>query len=186
MTDIMDVVDKPLLIAQLGEPVLRQEAAVVEDFNSPELVRFIEQMLASMLTAGGVGIAAPQVFCSRQIMIIASKPNQRYPNAPQMQPLVMLNPHIKSQYGEVNLDWEGCLSVPGIRGWVPRQQNVEVNYQDRAGKSQFIRLNGFVARIFLHEYDHLIGLSFVDRVTDSQFLVAESVWKKILSGDITI
>lgn len=174
--------DNPLTIAQIGEPVLRGVAAKVDDFGS-DTQAFIDQMLDSMNQAGGVGIAAPQVFCPKQIMIIASKANARYPDAPDMPPLVMINPQIKSLHGDIISDWEGCLSVPGIRGWIPRYQNVDIDYQDRHGKSQFIALNGFVARIFQHEQDHLEGLTFVDRVTDNKHLVAESVLPKICSGD---
>ncbi|MFT4930040.1 MAG: peptide deformylase [Phenylobacterium sp.] len=177
--------NQPLAIAQIGEPILRVAATAVDNFDCENLKVFIDKMLASMLEAGGVGIAAPQVFCPQQIMIIASKPNARYPNAPQMEPLVMLNPQIKALHGQIYSDWEGCLSVPGIRGWVPRSQRVDVDYQDAQGNLQSIALEGFVARIFQHEHDHLVGLTFVDRVADNQHLVAESVFKKILDGDIS-
>ncbi|NQZ08035.1 MAG: peptide deformylase [Algicola sp.] len=176
--------EKSFAIAQIGEPVLREKAVAVEDFACIELNRFIDKLLASMISAGGVGIAAPQVSCGQQIMIIASKPNARYPDAPQMDPLVLINPQIKLLHGPIVSDWEGCLSVPGIRGFVSRHENVDIEYQDRDGNSQAARFSGFVARIFQHEHDHLVGLTFVDRVSSNQHLVAESVLPKILSGEI--
>ena len=171
-------------IAQLGESVLNQPAQVVVDFSCEKLASFIDCLLASMLDAGGVGIAAPQVFYSQQIMIIASRPNVRYPSAPQMDPLVMINPVIITTKGKVVYDWEGCLSVPGIRGWVGRHDEVQVRFQDQQGIEHQLELQGFVARIFLHEYDHLIGHTFVDRVESNRHLVAESVFLKILKDEI--
>jgi peptide deformylase len=176
--------EEGFVIAQIGEPVLREIAVAVEDFACIELNRFIDKLLASMIGAGGVGIAAPQVSCGRQIMVIASKPNARYPDAPQMEPLVLINPQIKLLHGPIVSDWEGCLSVPGIRGLVPRHENVDIEYQDHDGNSQAAQFSGFVARIFLHEHDHLVGLTFVDRVSSNQHLVAESILPKILSGEI--
>jgi peptide deformylase len=147
---------------------------------------FIDQMLAAMLAAGGVGIAAPQVFCSKQIMVIASKPNDRYPDAPDMEPLVMINPQIKLLLGDIVRDWEGCLSVPGIRGWIPRHDAVDVDFQSRDGGHQSISLRGFTARIFQHEHDHLVGLTFVDRVTDIQHLVSIALAPRYISGELQL
>ena len=171
-------------IAQIGEPILRQQAKMVVDFEGEFLSELLDQMLASMMTRGGVGIAAPQIFQPWQVMIIASRPNVRYPDAPQMEPLELINPTIEKQHGPLVNDWEGCLSVPGVRGWVSRHDCVDINYQDRYGESHQLQLNGFVARIFLHEYDHLIGKTFVDRVDCSTHIVAESVLSKIFSGEI--
>jgi peptide deformylase len=177
--------DDTFAIAQIGEPVLRQTALPVENFGCESLHGFIDKLLASMINAGGVGIAAPQVFHPEQIMIIASKPNARYPDAPQMAPLVMINPQIDRLHGDIVSDWEGCLSVPGIRGYVPRHENVDVSYQDRNGEHHRVKFTGFVARIFQHEQDHLVGMTFIDRVSINRHLVAESVLPKILSGELT-
>lgn len=178
--------NEPLNIAQLGEFVLKQNAEPVDNFDSPELTRFVDELLAAMLKAQGIGIAAPQVFCPRQIMIIASKPNARYPEAPNMAPLVLINPQITSLYGDVSSDWEGCLSVPGIRGYVPRHEHVDITYQDCHGKRFDKTFSGFVGRIFQHEYDHLIGKTFVDRVTTPAHLIAESLLPKFLSGELKV
>lgn len=171
-------------IAQLGEPVLKQVAVEVTDFNCHELNAFVDKLLAAMLSAQGIGIAAPQVFDNRRIMVIASRPNSRYPNAPLMEPLVMINPQIKSLYGDVVSDWEGCLSVPGIRGFVPRFDKAEVVYHDRQGKVHQVVFEGFVARVFQHEYDHLEGRTFVDAVKSNQHLIAEALLPRVLSGEL--
>ncbi len=174
------------IIAKLGEPVLRQPAVAVTDFSDASLSAFVDRMLGAMIKAGGVGIAAPQVFDNRRIMIIASKPNPRYPNAPAMAPLVMINPVVKQFYGEKVADWEGCLSVPGIRGLVARFDKVDVSFNDVSGQTIEMTLDGFVARIFAHEFDHLEGRTFVDAVKSPRHLIAETLLPKVLSGDIVL
>ena len=174
----------PLVISQLGDPVLRQTAKPVTDFDCADLDGFVDALLAAMFNKQGVGIAAPQVGHSLQLMVIASRPNPRYPDAVQMDPLVMVNPQVLGYEGQIESDWEGCLSVPGIRGYVPRYQSVKVRYQDRKGVHHQCQFDGFVARIFQHEMDHLLGLSFVDRVASTRHLIAESLLGSILSGEL--
>src|ERR1700677_3452953 len=110
-------------IAQLGHPVLR---APVEPVNFPasgSIRMLVADMLETMRDANGVGIAAPQVFESVAIFIVASRPNPRYPDAPSMEPEVVVNPEIIERSPDVVKDWEGCLSIPGIRGEVPRHRH---------------------------------------------------------------
>nr|WP_067665561.1 peptide deformylase [Ferrimonas marina] len=164
-------------IAQLGETVLRQHADPVTEFD-PALAQLLQQMQATMEQAGGVGIAAPQVGVGRQALIIASKPNARYPDAPLMAPMALINPQIEATGGDEVGAWEGCLSVPGLRGFVHRPDEVQVRYQDIDGQWQRTTLTGFPARILLHEYDHLIGKTFLDRVSSTEDLVATSVWER--------
>ena len=164
-----------LHIAKLGEPVLRKAAVPVQRFDE-SLHHFVTRLQTKMMEAGGVGIAAPQVFCARQIMIIASKPNKRYPDAPEMEPLVVINPRIIAKSKDSIVDWEGCLSIPGIRGQVPRADWVEVFYQNIHGEVQRRRFEGFLARIFLHEYDHLIGRAWIDSVQDNRHIISEDVY----------
>lgn len=164
-----------LQIAKLGEPVLRQVAVPVAQFDET-LRNFVTRLQAKMAEAGGVGIAAPQVFCAKQIMIIASKPNNRYPEAPEMEPLVVINPRIIAKSKDTLVDWEGCLSIPGIRGQVPRADWVEVFFQNTTGEMQRRRFDGFLARIFLHEYDHLIGQAWIDSVQDNRNIISEEVY----------
>jgi peptide deformylase len=165
-------------IAQVGEEVLRTPAKQVElsEFTQESLITFIDELLATMLEADGIGIAAPQVFDPRAIMIIASRPNPRYPDAPDMQPLVMINPAIKQCSENKVWEWEGCLSVPGLRGRIERPDTVDVDYLDTEGQAQNIKLEGFVARIFLHEFDHLIGKTWLDHITSTEDIMANDVW----------
>ncbi|OUS29948.1 peptide deformylase [Gammaproteobacteria bacterium 45_16_T64] len=160
-------------IAEIGNAILRRHAEPVCDFTAMSLTEAIDNMTLLMNQRQGVGIAAPQISVSQQILIIASKPNKRYPDAPLLGPLVMLNPEIVIQSEETDVGWEGCLSVPNIRGLVTRSVSVDVVYYDRQGERQQISLEGFPARIFLHEYDHLIGLTFLDRVASTKDIISE-------------
>ncbi|MBY6019047.1 peptide deformylase [Halomonas denitrificans] len=168
----------PMAIAQLGEPILRQRARPVSDATAAEIQTLWQRMLVTMEAAGGVGIAAPQVFEPLRLMIIASRPNARYPDAPQMDPVVLINPEILNTSGQLVSFVEGCLSVPGIRGNVRRPDNVEVRYLDTQGQPQQLSLSGFPARIFLHEFDHLEGRTFLDQVDSPVDLIAQSVWEQ--------
>ena len=170
-------------IAQVGELILKTPARKVEteEFSQPEFAQFVQALLDTMLTAKGIGIAAPQVFDPRAIMIIASKANVRYPDAPEMTPLVLVNPHILDQSKNLVWHWEGCLSVPGLRGRIARPDWVEVHFQHATGEQDTLRLEGFLARIFLHEYDHLIGLTWLDHIESTDNIMAESVWLKELA-----
>ncbi|MBY6187185.1 peptide deformylase [Marinobacter hydrocarbonoclasticus] len=167
-----------MAIAQLGEPILRQRANAVAEPTCAEIQTLWRRMLVTMEAAGGVGIAAPQVFQPVRLMIIASRPNARYPDAPQMDPVVLINPDIESTGGEAVAFVEGCLSVPGIRGKVTRPSEVTVRYTDTEGQPQRLALSGFPARIFLHEFDHLEGRTFLDQVDSPADLVAQSVWER--------
>lgn len=170
-------------IVQLGHPTLRQRARQVRDVRSPEVQQLIDELIATVEQANGVGIAAPQVDESYQIMIVASRPNPRYPFAPEMEPTAMINPTILARSEAMEKGWEGCLSVPGVRGLVPRHCEVTVEYQDRAGQLQQITLTGFVARIFQHEYDHFQGLVFLDRVESEADLLNEAAYQAMVNPE---
>ena len=169
----MTIDPKKCDIIQLGAEILRQHARRVDDFAGQEFNRLVDLMQSSMLERNGVGIAAPQLGESWQFVIIASRPNQRYPQAPHMLPLVMVNPSYEISDHTVHKDWEGCLSVSGIRALVPRYRAVQVNYQDQQGQSQTINLQDFPARIFQHEFDHLQGLVYLDRVENNLDIISE-------------
>ena len=151
-------------ILQIGNPILRKTAKQVENISQSEIQTLIDNLMETMLEANGVGIAAPQIGSPLAIVIIASRPNIRYPDAPQIEPIVMINPHILSHSEEIVLGEEGCLSVKETRGNVERYQSVTVQYFDRQGQSHTKTYQGFVARIIQHELDHLDGVLFVDRV----------------------
>lgn len=167
-------------IAQLGAPILRTQAEVV-NIHTDDIQPLIDDMLATLAESNGVGIAAPQIYESLRIVIIASKPSPRYPNAPTMEPIVMLNPSYQALTDEIKKDWEGCLSIPGIRACVPRYQSIEVSYTDREGRSQQQHFDDFIARVFQHEYDHLNGLVYLDRVENNRDIIAEKEFLKLVS-----
>ncbi|PZU98496.1 MAG: peptide deformylase [Pseudanabaena sp.] len=165
---------KKLTIYQLGNPQLREKAEPITNVQDPKIQKLIDEMLFTLRESRGVGLAAPQIGRSLQLIIIASHPNNRYPHAPLMEPTAMINPRIVSHTEETEKGWEGCLSVPMIRGLVPRYRQITVEYCDRQGNQQVKELDGFVARIFQHEYDHLEGKVFLDRVESNLDLVSES------------
>ena len=167
-----------LEIIQLGDPLLRAKAKAVENIQDWRIQKLIDDLITTVKQANGVGIAAPQVAASDRLFIVASRPNPRYPNAPEMEPTPMINPKILAKSTETIDGWEGCLSIPGIRGLVPRSQAIEVEYTDRNGKLQKQELTDFVARIFQHEYDHLDGIVFLDRLKSTGDIVTEHEYQK--------
>lgn len=167
-----------LEIIQLGHPLLRSAAQLVDNIQAHDVQNLIDNLIATVEQANGVGIAAPQVAESYRLFIVASRPNLRYPNAPTMTPTAMINPKILAHSNQVVKEWEGCLSIPGIRGWVPRYQDIEIEYTDRSGKLRKQELTDFVARIFQHEYDHLDGIVFLDRLESTQDIITEQEYQK--------
>ena len=171
MTDVLQIV-------QLGDPILRSSAQLIENVQDQLIQKLIDDLMSTVKQANGVGIAAPQVAQSYRLFIVASRPNDRYPHAPVMKPTAMINPRLLAHSTEIVKGWEGCLSIPGIRGLVPRYQAIEVEYTDRNGKLQKQELADFVARIFQHEYDHLDGVVFLDRLVSTQDIITEQEYQK--------
>ncbi len=165
-------------VIELGDMRLRSHAQPIRDFNDPQLQCLIDDLLATAAAKNGVGIAAPQVAEGLQLFIVASCPNPRYPKAPTMEPLAMINPQLLSHSEEQVKGWEGCLSVPGRRGLVPRFREIEVIYQDRHGDEHRQYLQDFVARIFQHEHDHLQGKVFLDRIEHPDDVLTEAEYQK--------
>jgi len=172
---------KLLQISCLGHKVLRQKAAFVKEVGNREIQELIDDLIATVKDVNGVGIAAPQVYQSKRIFIIASNPNPRYPNAPKMRPTAVINPRILSHSEKKVKDWEGCLSIPGIRGLMPRYQSISVEYTDRKGKIRKRQFKDFIARIFQHEYDHLDGVVFLDRLESTKDIVTEREYLRIIA-----
>jgi len=168
-------------VSQLGNSILRRPAQQISDCSDPQLQTLIDRMLATLKQSNGVGLAAPQVSESLQLFIVASSPNPRYPNAPKMEPTAMLNPKIVSHSAIAVKDWEGCLSIPGIRGLVPRHPSIAVEYTDRQGCIQQQEFTDFIARIFQHEYDHLNGIVFLDRVESTHELITDQEYLKLIA-----
>jgi peptide deformylase len=165
-------------IALLGHPVLRTPAAPVPLPASDATRTLVDDMLATLRDASGVGIAAPQVYAPAAIFIVASRPNPRYPDAPLMEPEVVINPTIIERSSQLEKGWEGCLSIPGIRGNVPRHQRIRARYQTLDGVEVEREFTGFVARIFQHEDDHLRGIVFLDRLESTRDVVSEKEYQK--------
>ena len=170
--------NKNLQILQLGNPNLRQKSIQIKDISDGQIQQLIDNLIATVTETNGVGIAAPQVGEFYRLLIVASRPNSRYPHAPKMPPTAMINPKIVDYSTPLIKGWEGCLSVPGIRGLVPRYQAITIEYTDRNGNLKTQELTDFVARIFQHEYDHLEGKVFLDRVESTQDLMTEAEYRK--------
>jgi peptide deformylase len=158
-------------IARLGHPVLREKTREVtrEEISSPELRRLVKDMIETMHEYGGVGLAAPQVHESVRLAIIEYDADQgRYEIGDSQPLLVIWNARLKVLDPTLSGFWEGCLSVPGMRGYVERPSKIEVNYLDERGKPQTLVAEGFLATVFQHELDHLDGVVYVDRITDTK------------------
>lgn len=169
-------------IVQLGAEVLRQQAMPIDDFASAEFHELINIMHRVMVEANGVGIAAPQIGVSQQVVIIASRPTPRYPQAPEIAPIVMVNPRFEVVDAEMIKDWEGCLSVPGVRALVPRYRAIDVVFQNPQGGIERLALQAFPARVFQHEYDHLLGMVYLDRVENNRDIISETEFFKHIAS----
>ena len=169
-------------IAQLGQPILREVAGKIADPKAPAIRTLIDDMLVTVADADGVGLAAPQVFEPQTLFIVASRPNPRYPHAPEMEATAMINPEMLWVSDEKEKGWEGCLSIPGLRGLVPRHRRVGVRYLTRSGELREDEYSDFLARVFQHEFDHLQGMVFIDRVESTQELMTEKEYVRRLQS----
>jgi peptide deformylase len=167
-------------IAQLGHPVLRGVAEKVADPLDPAVQALIDDLLVTVAEVDGVGIAAPQVYEPLSLVVIASRPNPRYPYAPEMTPTAMINPVLIWVSDEKEKGWEGCLSVPGLRGPVPRHRRIGIRYLTRTGELREEEYDDFLARVFQHEFDHVRGMVFLDRVEDTRELATEKEYLRLL------
>lgn len=170
---------KLLDIAELGDPVLRQKTTEIADPGQAVIRTLVEDMFHTTSVVDGVGLAAPQVSESISMFVIASEPNERYPEAPELGPVAVINPEILSYSEEIEDGWEGCLSIPGIRGIVPRHKTIKVRYIDTRGEEIITEFADFPARIFQHEYDHLNGILFLDRIDITSDLYTEKEYRRL-------
>lgn len=161
-------------ILEIGHPTLRKTAQPVDPLD-PALPDLIDRMINSVLEANGMGLAAPQIGESKRVVIVASRPNARYPHAPEMPLTALINPKITPLSDEIELGFEGCLSIPGIRGRVPRHAQIRLSYQ-QLGSNDWVHVDwsGFLARVAQHEIDHLDGLLWLDRIEDNREIVSEA------------
>ncbi|HEY3067532.1 MAG TPA: peptide deformylase [Methylomirabilota bacterium] len=174
-----------LKVARLGHPVLRQPAQPlsVEEIRSPDTQRFIDDMIDTMREYDGAGLAANQVHTPKQIAVIELQGNLRYPDAPQIPLTVIINPVVTPLTDEMEEGWEGCLSVPDMRGRVPRHVAVRLSYHDREGRPQSVIAKDFFARVIQHETDHLNGIVYLDRMRDLSTLAHIAEWNKHWLGN---
>ena len=161
--------------------MLRQRAENVKDIGDPEIQQLIDDLILTASEASGVGIAAPQVSESLRIFIIAGTASPRYPDAPETETKVIINPEIVSVSDELEKGWEGCLSIPGLRALVPRHKSIRVVYRDRNDNLLEEGFSDFEARVFQHEYDHINGVVFLDRVESSLEIITENEYMKLMS-----
>lgn len=157
-----------LKVTRLGHPVLRAVTRnlTAKEIRTPAMQKFIDDMVETMKEYDGVGLAADQVHESKQVCVLEVADNPRYPNKSKVPLTVLINPKITPLSDETEEDWEGCLSIPDLRGRVPRYTRIRVQALDRNGKSLDFEAQGFHARVIQHEYDHLNGKVYLDRMKD--------------------
>jgi peptide deformylase len=153
-------------ILKMGDPRLLRVAQPVREFDTPELHALVADLFETMAAVRGAGLAAPQIGVDLQLVIFGFERNERYPEAPPVPPTVLVNPLV-TPLGDERVDgWEGCLSVPGLRGVVPRFARVRYRGWDQKGQLIEREVDGFHARVVQHECDHLIGRLYPTRMTD--------------------
>ncbi len=153
-------------ILKMGDPRLLRVAQPVREFGTPELNRLIADMFETMEAANGAGLAAPQIGVDLQLVIFGFERNERYRDAPPVPRTVLINPVITPLSDAEEDGWEGCLSVPGLRGKVPRWQRIRYEGVDPTGQALVREADGFHARVVQHECDHLIGRLYPTRMRD--------------------
>lgn len=153
-------------ILRMGHPTLLQVAQPVAEFNTPELDALIRDMLDTMPAYNGAGVAAPQIGVSLRVMIFGVEGNPRYPDVEPVPLTILINPAIEPLDDIIAEDWEGCLSVPGMRGLVPRHTNIRYHGYDQHGNVIDRHATGFHARVVQHELDHLDGILYPRRIRD--------------------
>jgi peptide deformylase len=153
-------------VLRMGDPRLWQKSLPVAKFNSPELNELLQDMRDTMAHLNGAGLAAPQIGVGLRVVIFGVKGNPRYPDVEEVPDTVLINPELTPLSPELEEGWEGCLSVPGMRGWVPRFRNLRYTGYDEKGERFERSVGGFHARVVQHEVDHLDGVLYPMRIRD--------------------
>ena len=153
-------------VLRMGHPVLREKSKPVDELGTPELRALVRDMKETMAAQNGAGLAAPQIGVAQRVVIFGVEHNPRYPDAEPVPFTVLVNPKIVMLTREVVEDWEGCLSVPGMRGVVPRYAKLRYSGFDEEGNPIERVAEGFHARVVQHECDHLDGILYPQRMTD--------------------
>jgi peptide deformylase len=169
-----------LKVCQLGHPVLRRVAEPVppESIAQSAFQQFIDDMVETMYEYEGVGLAAPQVHVSQQVAVLQVEKHPRYPDAPAVPLTVLINPRVTVVSEDTVDGWEGCLSIPELRGVVPRYRELRVEALDRNGKRVDFIAKDFHARVVQHEYDHLQGKVYADRMPSLETLTHLTEWQR--------
>ena len=157
-------------VLKMGDPLLYRKAEPVKGFNSPELASLIIDMFDTMAALSGAGLAAPQIGVPLRVVIFSVEANPRYPDVEPVPSTVLINPSLTPIGSEMDDGWEGCLSVPGLRGLVSRHQNLRYTGFDQFGKPIDRTVSGFHARVVQHECDHLDGVLYPMRLRDIRLL----------------
>ncbi len=168
-------------ILRMGHPLLLETAAPVTEFDSPALYALLDEMAKIMHAANGVGLAAPQIGVSRRIILFGLDESERYPDVPPVPMTVLLNPEFEPLDSKMESGWEGCLSLPGLRGLVPRYCRIRYSGLDPKGQRIEGVAEGFHARVFQHELDHLNGILYPQRIEDMRQFGFEEELAEFLS-----
>jgi peptide deformylase len=173
-----------LKVARLGHPVLRQAAQPipVDAIRSAGVQRLIDDMVETMREYDGAGLAANQVHTLLQVAVLEVAANPRYPDAPNIPLTVLVNPVVTPLTDEIEEGWEGCLSVPDMRGRVPRHTAVRLECYDREARRVELVAKDFFARVIQHETDHLNGIVYLDRMRDLSSLAHLAEWQRYALG----
>jgi peptide deformylase len=175
-----------LKVARMGHPVLRTRAHPIDRpaIKSAACQRLIDDMMDTMTEYHGVGLAAPQIHESVRLFVVAFDPTQPEPGEDDpTEPFAIINPEITAVGDEIVEDWEGCLSIPDIRGRVPRLREIKLRAHDRKGERFELRLQNFQARVIQHENDHLDGVLFFDRMRSFETLAFLDEYARYWSKD---
>lgn len=160
-------------ILKMGHPLLREKSIslTTDEILCDETKQLIQDLVETMENANGLGLAAPQIGVLKQVAVIKlSQNNPRYQIEQDSETFIIFNPTIKILESPLQGYWEGCLSIPGIKGYVERPSHIIVNYQDETAQHKSIELSGFLATVFQHELDHLTGTLYIDRIRDTKML----------------
>jgi len=162
-------------VLKMGDPLLLQESQAVTEFNTPELNSLIADMFDTMHAQSGAGLAAPQIGVMKRVVIFGVEANPRYPEAEVVPTTVLINPIIEPIGEDADLGWEGCLSVPGMRGLVPRYTHIRYRGMNEKGEAIERTASDFHARVVQHECDHLDGVLYPMRIQDMRYFGFEEV-----------
>jgi len=175
-------------ICRMGNPILRLVAEDVKTnaIKSDEIRQLVSDLRDSMKHYGGIGIAAPQIGVSLQVCIIELEKFNRYGEEVSLPFTVFINPKVEVVDAQEAGYWEGCLSVPGLRGFVERPQQVRITYQNELGENKILEAKGFLATVVQHEFDHLMGKLYIDKIKDSKLLSYQEEFDQFIQANSSI